>query len=186
MHASLETITSAMQLYFTGESLRGVKQFLKLQGINMSHQSVFNWTKKYTKLMDNYLNTITPHVGEKWHADEVWLKVRGDRKYLFAIMDNETRFWISQVADSNFPLFLFLNATKMPRTMQEISVNVPLTASGIYHDQESSSRKNIIRPKAGAKRRTKSKMHAVHHLLLKIIFGNNIIAYQVLLTYQGI
>lgn len=33
--------------------------------------------KKYTKLMDDYLNTTTPQVGDKWHADEVWLKIRG-------------------------------------------------------------------------------------------------------------
>ncbi len=103
MHASPQVITSAMQLYFTGESIRGVQKFLKLQGVNMSHISIYNWVKKYTKLMDNYLSTITPQVGEKWHADEVWLKVKGDRKYLFAMMDNETRFWIAQeVADSKF------------------------------------------------------------------------------------
>ena len=92
MHASPQVITSAMQLYFTGESLRDVKKFLKLQGINMSHVSAYNWIKKYTKLMDDYLTMITPQVGEKWHADEVWLKVSGDRKYLFAMMDSETRF----------------------------------------------------------------------------------------------
>ncbi len=103
MHASPQVITSAMQLYFTGESLRGVQKFLKLQGVDMSHVSIYKWIKKYTKLMDDYLSTITPQVGEEWHADEVWLKVKGDRKYLFAMMDNETRFWISQeVADSKF------------------------------------------------------------------------------------
>ncbi len=103
MHASPQVITNAMQLYFTGESLRGVQKFLRLQGINMSHVSIYKWVKKYVKLMDNYLSTITPQVGDKWHADEVWLKVKGDRKYLFAMMDNETRFWIAQeVADSKF------------------------------------------------------------------------------------
>ena len=103
MHASPQVITSAMQLYFTGESLRGVRQFLRLQGVNMSHVAIYKWVKKYVKLMDDYLSTITPQVGEKWHADEVWLKVKGDRKYLFAMMDNETRFWIAQeVADSKF------------------------------------------------------------------------------------
>ncbi len=103
MHASPQIITSAMQLYFTGESLRGVQKFIKLQGINVNHTTVYRWIKKYTKLMDNYLSTITPQVGDKWHADEVWLKVKGDRKYLFAMMDSETRFWIAQeVADSKF------------------------------------------------------------------------------------
>ena len=103
MHASPQTITSAMQLYFTGESMRGVRQFLRLQGVDMSHVAIYKWVKKYVKLMDDYLGTITPQVGEKWHADEVWLKVKGDRKYLFAMMDNDTRFWIAQeVADSKF------------------------------------------------------------------------------------
>jgi len=103
MHASPQVITSAMQLYFTGESLRGVQKFLRLQGVSMSHVAVYKWVKKYTGLMDEYLRTITPQVGDKWHADEVWLKVTGDRKYLFAMMDSETRFWIAQeVADSKF------------------------------------------------------------------------------------
>ena len=122
MHASPQVITSAMQLYFTGESLRGVKQFLKLQGVNMSHQSVFNWVNKYTKLMDNYLSTITPQVGEKWHADEVWLKVKGDRKYLFAMMDNETRFWIAQeVADSKFKH----NAQSLLKMGKKVAKKIP-------------------------------------------------------------
>jgi len=103
MRATPDMITQAMQLYFTGESLRGVQKFLKLQGVNMSHVSIYKWVKKYVKLMDNYLQTITPQVGNKWHADEVWLKINGDKKYLFAMMDNDTRFWIAQeVADSKF------------------------------------------------------------------------------------
>ena len=103
MRASPKVITSAMQLYFTGESLRGIQKFLRLQGVDMSHVAVYKWVCKYTKLMDEYLKTITPQVGDKWHADEVWLKIKGDRKYLFAMMDADTRFWIAQeVADSKF------------------------------------------------------------------------------------
>ncbi len=103
MHASPQVITSAMQLYFTGESYRDVQKFLRLQGVNMSHVAVYKWVKKYVSLMKDYLKTITPQVGEKWHADEVWVKINGDMKYLFAMMDNETRFWLAQeVADSKF------------------------------------------------------------------------------------
>ena len=103
MHASPQIITSAMQLYFTGESYRNIEKFLNLQGTKFSHVAIYEWIKKYVSLMDNYLQTITPQVGDKWHADEVWLKINGDKKYLFAMMDNETRFWIAQeVADSKF------------------------------------------------------------------------------------
>ena len=96
MRATPQAITSAMQLYFTGESLRSVKQFLTLQGVNVSHQTVLNWVTKYTKLMKMYLDKITPQVGDAWRADEVYVKVKGNMKYLFALMDDETRFWIAK------------------------------------------------------------------------------------------
>lgn len=101
MRASPQAITSAMQLYFSGESLRNVQQFLRLQGVKVSHQTVYNWIKKYTSLMKQHLDKIVPQVGDAWRADEVWTKVRGEMKYLFALMDDETRFWISkEVANS--------------------------------------------------------------------------------------
>ena len=53
--------------------------------------------------MQGYLEKIIPQVGDTWRADEVYVKVKGDKKYLFALMDDETRFWIAQeVADSKF------------------------------------------------------------------------------------
>jgi len=103
MRATPQVITSAMQLYFTGESYRNVKKFLRLQGVNVSHVAVYKWVEKYVGLMDKYLERITPDVGDTWRADELWVKIRGDMKYLFALMDDETRFWIAQeVANSKF------------------------------------------------------------------------------------
>jgi putative transposase len=38
-----------------------------------------------------------------WRADELYLKVKGNPKYLYALMDDETRFWIAQqVADTKY------------------------------------------------------------------------------------
>jgi len=103
MKASPQIITSAMQLYFTGESLRNVQKFLKLQGVNVSHVSVYKWIRKYVRLMEKYLDQIKPQVSDTWRADELYLKVKGNMKYLFAMMDDETRFWIAQeVADSKY------------------------------------------------------------------------------------
>lgn len=103
MSVNPKIVTSAMQLYFTGESLRSIQKFLKLQGVNVAHSTVYKWIKKYTKLMKTHLDTIVPQVGDTWRADEVYVKVKGDKKYLFALMDDKTRFWIAQeVADSKF------------------------------------------------------------------------------------
>jgi len=101
MRATPQIITSAMQLYFTGESFRNVQKFLKLQGVKVSHVAVFEWIKKYTALMGQYLAQIKPNVSDTWRADELYVKINGDMKYLFAMMDDETRFWIAQeVAES--------------------------------------------------------------------------------------
>ena len=101
MHASPQTITSAMQLYFTGESLRNVQKFLSLQGVKVSHICVLKWIRKYVKLMDGYLDKVKPQVGDTWRTDELYIKVKGDQKYLFAMLDDETRFWIAQQVSAN-------------------------------------------------------------------------------------
>ena len=53
--------------------------------------------------MKNYTEKIVPNVSDTWRADEIYIKIKGDMKYLFAMMDDETRFWIAQeVADTKF------------------------------------------------------------------------------------
>jgi len=41
MRATPQIITSALQLYFTGESLHNVQKFLKLQGVTINHNTVY-------------------------------------------------------------------------------------------------------------------------------------------------
>src|SRR5271157_3370392 len=90
-----KAITSAMQLYFSGESLRNTMDSLMLLGVEVSYRTILNWIKKYVGLMKNYAETIKPNVGDTWRADEIWIKFKGDMKYLFAMMDDETRLWIA-------------------------------------------------------------------------------------------
>jgi transposase-like protein len=102
MCATPQTITSALQLYFTGESFRNVQKFLRLQEVIVNHNTVYRWIKKYVTLMQTYLEKITPNVSDAWRADELYVKVKGNSKYLYALMDDQTRFWIAQqVADTN-------------------------------------------------------------------------------------
>jgi putative transposase len=93
-------ITMAMQLYFSGESLRNTQHSLELLGMKVSHKTVYLWIRKYIGLMERFLDKITPDVGETWRTDEMYVKFSGNMKYVFAMMDDETRFRLSQmVAD---------------------------------------------------------------------------------------
>ena len=125
MRATPDQITMAMNLYFNGESSRKVKQSLILTGVKVSHITVQNWIKKYVSLMEKYLDKITPQVGEKWRTDELYLKIKGDKKYLFAMLDSETRFWLAQMVsehkgnDDVSPMFADAKkkAKKVPTTL---------------------------------------------------------------------
>jgi len=118
-------ITTAMQLYFSGESLRNTAKSLRLLGVQVSHQTIYNWIEKYVALMQKYLDKITPQVSDTWATDELFLKVKGNMKYLYAMMDDQTRFWIAQeVADTKYtadvrPLFQLAKAVagKAPKTL---------------------------------------------------------------------
>lgn len=131
MHATPQIITTAMQLYFTGESLRNVQKFIKLQGLSIDHTTVYRWIKKYVGLMEQYLEKITPNVSDTWRTDEIYLKIKGDTKYLYAIMDDETRFMIAQqVADTKFtydvrPLFQEARETAGKKPLTLISDGAP-------------------------------------------------------------
>ena len=135
MRVSPQVITATLQLYFSGESLRNVQKFIRLQGVEVSHKTVYMWIKRYTNLMKEYLDTITPQVGDTWRADEVYVKIKGDKRYMFAMMDDETRFWIAQeVADSKFKH----DARNLLRMGKELMQAVPrvFVTDGLpaYHD----------------------------------------------------
>ena len=50
--------------------------------------------------MESYMDKIRPQVGEAWRTDEIYMSIRGNRRYLFAVLDSETRYWIAkQVAE---------------------------------------------------------------------------------------
>jgi transposase-like protein len=89
-------ITAAMQLYFSGESLRNTARSLRMIGVEVSPRTILRWIDKYTVLMERYLGRIQPQLSDTWRADEMFLKMKGNLKYLYALMDDQTRFWIAQ------------------------------------------------------------------------------------------
>jgi transposase-like protein len=98
-----KAITTSLQLYFSGESVRHTRESLKLMGVQVCPQTVLNWITKYVGLMEKYADQIAPKVSDTWRADELYVKVKGDMKYLYAMMDDETRYWIAQeVADTKY------------------------------------------------------------------------------------
>ncbi|RNJ77972.1 MAG: DDE domain-containing protein [Nitrosopumilus sp. H8] len=94
-------ITRALRMYFTGMPFRDIADCLEQEGVKVSQVTVMNWVSKYSKMTAAYLDGIIPNVGNWFRADEVWIKVAGEIAYLFASMDDDTRFWlVGEMANS--------------------------------------------------------------------------------------
>ena len=97
------TITGALQMYYSGMSVRKIADHYEMLGIDVSFKTIYNWITQYSKLTSVYLNGIVPRVGNWFRADEVWVKVDGKQCYLFASMDDDTRYWLaSDMANNKF------------------------------------------------------------------------------------
>jgi transposase-like protein len=128
MKHSPQGITTAMQLYFSGESLRNTAKSLRLIGVEVSHKTVYCWIRKYVALMGKYLDQIKPQVSDTWRADEMWLKIKGNPKYLYALLDDETRFWIAkEVAGDKFSREAPEYASRLFQQGKEVAGKKPLT-----------------------------------------------------------
>ena len=87
--------------------------------------TVQNWATEYAALMEWFVDKITPNVGEKWRTDEIYLMIRGERRYLFAMLDSETRYWLAKMVaehkgnDDVAPMFKEAKrlAKKVPETL---------------------------------------------------------------------
>ena len=88
--------------------------------------------------MNNYFDKTTPKVSTSWRTYEAYLKVKGNMKYLYVLMNNETCFWIAQLVPDTkntadfTPLFnkgKEVVAGKRPNTL--ISDGVPNFAKSI-------------------------------------------------------
>jgi transposase-like protein len=152
MHATPQIITTAMQLYFSGESFRNVQRFIKLQGLDITHQTVYNWIKKYVALMGGYLDKITPQVSDTWRTDEIYMKMKGNPKYIYAMIDDETRYWIAQqISDKKYnedvrPMFKEAKETAGKRPLTLISDgahNFAYACKKEYYTQKNPKTKHI-------------------------------------------
>ena len=93
--ATPEHISTAVELVFAGMSTRKTARTLKGMGVETSHTTIMRWATEYARIMERFADSIMPHVGEQWRTDEVHVMVRGNPRYVFAMLDTETRYWIA-------------------------------------------------------------------------------------------
>ena len=88
-----KVVTLALDLYFKGVSLRKITDHLKqFYDVAVHHTTILYWIRKYTKLINDYLDSLMPQLSDTWHVDEMMVKCGGKWRWLWNIMDKDTRF----------------------------------------------------------------------------------------------
>jgi putative transposase len=78
-----EIISHAVWLYFRFcLSYRDVEELLFARGIMVTYEAIRKWCRKFGQSYANELRHRRPRPGNKWHLDEVFLTINGERHYL--------------------------------------------------------------------------------------------------------
>ncbi len=85
-----EIIAQANWLYHVFSlSLRDVELILAERGVSVSHESIRRWCLKFGQTFADKLRRRRPRPGDKWHLDEVFIRIRGKVHYLWRAVDQE-------------------------------------------------------------------------------------------------
>src|ERR671933_791759 len=85
-----EVIGHAVWLYFRFPlGLRMVEEMLAARGLIVSHETVRRWALKFGREFANRIRRRLPRAGDKWHLDEVVIKIAGVRHWLWRAVDQD-------------------------------------------------------------------------------------------------
>ena len=70
-------------------SSRDVELLLAERGVIVSHESIRRWCLKFGAAFAETLRRRRPRPGDKWHLDEVFLRIRGELHYLWRAVDRD-------------------------------------------------------------------------------------------------
>ena len=86
----VEIISHCVWLYFRfALSFRDVEEMLAMRGVALTYETVRAWCLKFGQTYANGLRHKSPRPGDRWHLDEVFLKINGRLHYLWRAVDQD-------------------------------------------------------------------------------------------------
>src|SRR3954462_11096208 len=83
-----ELIGYAVWLYFRFPlSLRMVEEMLAARGISVTYETIRQWGLKFGREFTNRIRRRAPRPGDKWHLDEVEIRIAGEKQWLWRAGD---------------------------------------------------------------------------------------------------
>src|SRR5499433_2299500 len=85
-----EIIQQAIWLYLRFTlSYRDVEELLAERGLDISYETVRRWVLKFGPAIPRHLRRRRPRPSDRWHLDEMVVRIAGKRMYLWRAVDHE-------------------------------------------------------------------------------------------------
>jgi transposase-like protein len=91
-----KTVAEALTLYFSGLSLRSVENhFRQNRGFVIHHVTILRWVRKFMRIVIDHTSKHYPIVSQTWHVDEMMVKVKGEYRWVWNLLDYGSKFLIA-------------------------------------------------------------------------------------------
>src|SRR5919205_4276976 len=89
-HFPPDVIRHAVWLYLRFTlSYRDVEELLAERGVEISYETVRRWVPKFGPVIARRLRRRRPQPSDRWHLDEIVVRIAGKRMYLWRAVDDE-------------------------------------------------------------------------------------------------
>lgn len=126
-----------MWLYFRFPlRFREVEELMLQRGVLVSHETVRRWCAKFGQAYANGQSRRRPRPSDKWHLDEVFIKINGERKYLWWAVDADGNVFdilVQSRRDKAAARRFFRRLLKKTRTVPRVIVTDKLRSYGAAH-----------------------------------------------------
>ncbi|MGW1902259.1 IS6 family transposase [Streptomyces hirsutus] len=133
----VEIISHCVWLYFRFPlSFREVEELMLARGVIVSHETVRRWCVKFGQQYAGALRRRRPRPGDKWHLDEVFVRINGEQKYLWRAVDqdgNVLDILVQNRRDKSAARRFFRRLLKTARTVPRVIVTDRLRSYGAAH-----------------------------------------------------
>ena len=89
-------VTSCMNLYYSGMSLRKIQEHLQMFTPKNSHYStIYRWIVKYVNIISTLTDNLQIQSGQELMSDEMEYHRLGEQNWFVDVMDTQTRFMVA-------------------------------------------------------------------------------------------
>jgi len=133
----VEIIGHCVWLYFRFSlSFREVEELMLARGVVVSYETIRRWCAKFGQAYANQLRRRRPHPGDKWHLDEVFIRINGKIHYLWRAVDqhgNVLDILVQPRRDAKAAKKFFRRLLKGLRYVPRVLVTDKLASYGAAH-----------------------------------------------------